>query len=233
MGVICLPGNPPIEILLRRSARAKRLSLRISQLDGKVTMTLPERVKDSEGRAFAFEKEPWIRQHLDNQAAPVVVGPGVDVPVENVPRTVRLRARGGAALEGMVLYIGGSDITAGKRVTTFLKHMARERLTAASDHYAGKLGREYTKLTLRDTRSRWGSCSSSGALMYSWRLILAPPEVLRYVAAHEVAHLAHMDHSSRFWQQVSELYGDYSDARGWLRTHGADLHRFRFDPPLT
>ncbi len=90
-------------------------------------------------------------------------------------------------------------------------------------------GRNYSRLTLRDTRSRWGSCSASGALSYSWRLILAPSEVLDYVAAHEVAHLKEMNHSSAFWDTVTRIHGPYEVQRGWLRSDGAALHRYRFD----
>jgi hypothetical protein len=91
------------------------------------------------------------------------------------------------------------------------------------------LGRPYTRITLRDTRSRWGSCASSGALSYSWRLIMAPPEVLDYVAAHEVAHLAEMNHSAAYWAGVARLLPGYEAPRQWLRAHGAGLHRYRFD----
>ena len=94
--------------------------------------------------------------------------------------------------------------------------------------YAARLGKGYTRLTLRDTRSRWGSCTSDGGLMFSWRLIMAPPSVLDYVAAHEVAHLAQMNHSPAFWAEVTRIYGDFDPPRQWLRTHGADLHRYQF-----
>ncbi|MEN8893803.1 MAG: M48 family metallopeptidase, partial [Planktotalea arctica] len=116
----------------------------------------------------------------------------------------------------------------GARTQACLKLRARDRLAQASDHYAGKMGKPYTRLTIRDTRSRWGSCSSAGALMYSWRLILCPPEVLDYVAAHEVAHLAEMNHSSAFWDTVTRLHGPYTAPRNWLRTHGSSLHSYRF-----
>ncbi|MGR3469034.1 MAG: M48 family metallopeptidase, partial [Shimia sp.] len=119
--------------------------------------------------------------------------------------------------------------TVGRRLQAWLKVQARDRLAAASDHYAGLLGRPYTRLTLRDTRSRWGSCTADAGLMYSWRLILAPSEVLRYVAAHEVANLKEMNHSPAFWAIVAQLYPGHESPRRWLREHGAELHRYRFD----
>ena len=112
---------------------------------------------------------------------------------------------------------------------SFLKFAARDRLAGMSDHYAGLLGRSFAGITLRDPRSRWGSCSARGRLMYSWRLIMAPDAVLAYVAAHEVAHLSEMNHSPRFWAVVDGLYGDTRMPRDWLRREGATLHRYRFD----
>ena len=105
---------------------------------------------------------------------------------------------------------------------------ARDRLAGACDDYAALLGKPYARITLRDTRSRWGSCTSDGRLMFSWRLIMTPPEVLDYVAAHEVAHLAQMNHSPAFWAEVTRIYGDYQAPRQWLRDHGGGLHRYRF-----
>ena len=119
-------------------------------------------------------------------------------------------------------------VTAGTKVKALLKARARDMLATVSDDYAAALGRPYTRLTLRDTRSRWGSCTSDGGLMYSWRLIMAPPEVLHYVAAHEVAHLQEMNHSAAFWAVVEQLYGDYAAPRRWLRKEGDRLHRVTF-----
>jgi predicted metal-dependent hydrolase len=116
----------------------------------------------------------------------------------------------------------------GRSIQAFLRTLARDRLAAASDRYAAALGRPYGKITLRDTRSRWGSCTSQGDLMYSWRLIMAPPAVLDYVAAHEVAHLERMDHSPAFWNIVARLCPDHARHRDWLRTEGTALHRVRF-----
>ena len=110
----------------------------------------------------------------------------------------------------------------------YLKALARDHLVEESDKFAARLGMEYARLSLRDTRSRWGSCTQDKALMYSWRLVLAPFDVLSYVAAHEVAHLKFMDHSAQFWDQVGDLYGEYEAPRAWLKAQGASLHRFQF-----
>src|SRR5690606_32603283 len=110
----------------------------------------------------------------------------------------------------------------------WLKALARDRLAAAADRHAATLGRGYRSLVLRDTRSRWGSCAADGRLMFSWRLAMAPPEVLDYVAAHEVAHLAEMNHSPAFWAVVERLMPDHRAPRAWLRAEGAALHRWNF-----
>ncbi len=228
MGRHSLPGQPPVALTLRKSARARRISLRISQLDGRVTLTYPHGIPESEAIGFAREKEGWIRQYLQSRPAPAVVRFGQTIPIEGTPRRiVPAQGRRVSLLPDRVAVPEGAEA---RRLARFLKELARDRLTGACDNYAALLGRPYAALTLRDTRSRWGSCSSAGGLMFSWRLILAPPEVLRYVAAHEVAHLAEMNHSPAFWAQVERLFGPYDDSRQWLRGNGSDLHRYRFAP---
>lgn len=223
-----LPGSPPVPIVLRRSSRARRISLRISQASGRVTLTLPKRVPEREALAFARDKEAWIRKHLAARAEDVPIALGADLPIGG--RMHRVTAGQGRRVlfkAGQVLVPGAAE-RVGRRLEGHLKQIARTRLAEASDHYAAKLGRSYAAITLRDTRSRWGSCTAQGRLMYSWRLILAPPEVLDYVAAHEVAHLSQMNHSPAFWSEVENLYGDYGPPRQWLRQQGGDLHRYRF-----
>lgn len=227
MSAYHLPGDPPVPLVLRRSARAKRISLRISALDGRVTLTLPARLPAREALEFAAEKESWIRDHLARHPEVVEVGFGTLLPVEGQSRRVVQGNRRGVRLEADDIVVGGDKPA--RSLERYLKELARDRLAAASDHYAAQVGRSYAKLSLRDTRSRWGSCSSAGTLMYSWRLILAPTEVLSYVAAHEVAHLVEMNHSADFWAVVAQLYGDSSGARQWLRSEGGGLHRYRFD----
>ncbi len=228
MGRIALHGNPEIEIALRRSARARRLSLRVSRLDGRVTLTLPRGVSTREAIVFAREREAWLRGHIAAIDPEVRVGIGAAVPVEG--RQLRIEAGPGRQVTSTIdrLLVPGPADRAGARVQGWLKARARDRIAAACDGHAARIGRTYGKLSLRDTRSRWGSCSSDGDLMLSWRLIMAPPAVLDYVCAHEVAHLAEMNHSAAFWAVVGGLCPDWRRHRDWLREHGTALHRVRF-----
>ena len=225
---ILLAGDPPLRIALRRSARAVRLSLRISSLDGRITLTLPPRVSRREAERFARDKAGWLRGHLAERAPSFLVGIGSVLPVEGLPVTIaegpRTRYLPGAGR----IEVGARVRSVPATVAAVLRTLARDRLGAASDRHSAALGRRYTRITLRDTRSRWGSCTADGALMYSWRLVMAPPDVLDYVAAHEVAHLAQMNHSPAFWAEVARLYPDYERPRGWLRQEGGALHRYRF-----
>lgn len=224
-----LAGPPPVEITLRRSARARRFSLRVSQADGKVTLSLPPRAREAEAMAFANSQEGWIRAALARMPAAEVVRIGSVIPVEG--RLVRLVAGQGRAVQlvGDSLLVPGDPGRAGVRVAAFLKVLARDRLVAASDRYAAQIGRKVAQVSLRDTRSRWGSCTAEGALMYSWRLVMAPPSVLDYVAAHEVAHMVEMNHSDRFWAVVARLYPAWQDERAWLKRQGGALQAFRFE----
>ena len=170
-----LPGTPPVELILRKSARARRISLRVSRLDGRVTLTMPPYASEREALAFAAEKADWLRRHLAAHPAETRVSVGYELPVEGRMLTLQSVDHGHAPrIEGDLFLIPGPEARAATRAAAFLKLRARDRLAEASDRYATKLGRPYTSLTLRDTRSRWGSCTTEGALMYSWRLIMAP-----------------------------------------------------------
>lgn len=223
-----LPGPPPIDITLRRSTRARRFSLRVGQADGRVTLTLPARAREAEALAFAAAQEGWLRATLARMPAAATVAPGALLPVEGRLLQVTPGAGRVVRIEGAALVVPGDPAQAGARVQAWLKLTARTRLADASDLYADRLGRPYARLTLRDTRSRWGSCAADGSLMFNWRLVMAPPEVLHYVAAHEVAHLAEMNHSPAFWAVVARLYPGWKPCRAWLRAHGTALQAWRF-----
>jgi len=199
MGRQFMLGNPSIAVDVRQSSRARRLSLRVSRLDGKVSLTMPSFASDKQAMAFLEEREDWLRKHM-----------------EDVQPALEPKIGGTVLFRGQDVPIVGADL---------------KRATFRDDaiYYAEAIGKRYTRLSLRDTRSRWGSCSHQGVLMYSWRLIMAPPAVLDYVAAHEVSHLAEMNHSAAFWAVVEGLMPDYPEHRAWLRKHGAGLHRVSFD----
>lgn len=228
MGTHFLQGAPDVPVILRQSARARRISLRISQLDGRVTLTVPQGVSDAEALGFARQKEEWIRGHLAKRGADAVVAHGAEIPLGGQPFLIVPGPGRRVEIAQNRIAVPGAPERVGPRLMGHLKQIARARLAGACDNYAARLGRPYAKISIRDTRSRWGSCTSAGTLMFSWRLIMAPPEVLDYVAAHEVAHLAEMNHSGAFWAQVERIYGDHKPPRHWLRSHGNDLHRYRF-----
>jgi len=223
-----LPGEPPLEIALRRSRQARRYSLRVSQLDGRVTLTLPTRAPLEDGLAFVREREDWIRGHLQQRPDRRVPALGLCMPYRGGEVTLVPGKGRAPRLNGDTMEVPGRPEQVPRRVENFLKLQARDHLAEACDRYAAALGRPFHKLTLRDTRSRWGSCSSQGHLMFSWRLIMAPAEVLDYVAAHEVAHLAEMNHSAAYWRVLGGLCPDYAMHKDWLRHHGAVLHQWQF-----
>lgn len=229
MGRYVLHGNPPLEVNLRHSARARRLSLRVSRLDGAVTLTLPRGVLAAQGIAFTEERADWVRAQVA-QIGPVErVGIGGALPFGGVRHEIGQWSGRGVRHHAGRIEIGAGVRAPAKAVQGFLKARARDALAAASDRYAAELGVRYSALSLRDTRSRWGSCSSDGRLMYSWRLVMAPPEVLDYVAAHEVCHLLEMHHGAAFWRRVESVMPDYATHRAWLRREGDALLRIRFD----
>ena len=228
MRVIILSGRSDIVIQVKRSACSKRLSLRVSSLDGRITLTAPPKVPERQLQAFIAEREVWLRQNLDKLPAPSAIALGKSLPILGVAHQIARRASHRVTHGDGFVHVPFDKPKPAARLQGYLKALARDHLVGESDKFAARLGIEYARLSLRDTRSRWGSCTQEKALMYSWRLVMAPFEVLSYVAAHEVAHLKFMDHSAQFWNQVGDLYGEYDAPRAWLKAQGASLHRFQF-----
>ena len=219
-------GNPPIEVRLKRNARAKRLTLRLSRTDGNATLTMPTRAPLREAEAFAHKQEGWLRAQLSKIPDTEPLIHGGRLPFQGRELEIATTAGRSVRVENDTIQVGGPH--AGARLKAFIKTEARNALVPAVEKYAARIDRPFNRITLRDTRSRWGSCTANGNLMFSWRLIMAPPVVLDYVAAHEVAHLAEMNHSQDFWDVVQFLMPDYENHRKWLRSHGAKLHVINF-----
>lgn len=220
-------------VRMRRHRHARRYTLRIQAATREVVLTLPPRGTLKEATAFAHKHGGWIAARLGRLPELVPFAAGTVLPVRGVPHRIAHRpgVRGTVWTEvdgngRRLLCVAGERAHMARRVLEYLKREARRDLDAASRRYAAQLGVTIKRITLRDQTSRWGSCSTTGALSYSWRLIFAPPHVLEYLAAHEVAHLVELNHSPRFWRLVQRLYPALDRAKVWLDVHGTDLHRY-------
>ncbi len=222
--------DPPCRVRVRTRANARRFTLRLDAGGDGAVLTQPPGIGRSETRAFLEEHAGWLRAALERVPSVVAVGPGTRIPVEGRPVIVEVAPgpRRAPILEDTRLLLRGEG-NESRRIAQWLKLRARNRLAPAAEGYAAQLGRRVARVSLRDTRSRWGSCTSRGALSFSWRLAMAPLEVQDYVAAHEAAHLVEMNHSPRFWAKVDQLMPDWKRHRDWLRRQGRELHRYRFD----
>jgi predicted metal-dependent hydrolase len=217
-----------VPVLVRRSRRARRITLRIDQRRDAVTLVLPWRGSEAEGMRFAASKTRWLLARLDELPPKVAFRDGARLPFQGTEHTIRHRpdARGGVWREGSEIHVAGDHRHMARRLTDWLKKQARAEIGAKARDAASTLGRRVKRITLRDAATRWGSCSADGALAFSWRLILAPSAVLDYVVAHEVAHLKEMNHSRKFWTLVGLLHPAPGRARAWLRANGTALQRY-------
>ncbi|HEU5275936.1 MAG TPA: SprT family zinc-dependent metalloprotease [Xanthobacteraceae bacterium] len=220
-------------VRVRRHPQARRYTLRVQAATREVVLTIPPRGSLKEARAFAQKHGGWIAARLGRLPAAAPFVHGTSVPVRGLAHRIEHRrgARGTVwgelSADGTrLLCVAGEAPHVGRRIIDHLKREAKRDIEAACRRYAGKLGVRVRRVSIRDQASRWGSCSSTGVLSFSWRLILAPPFVLDYLAAHEVAHLVEMNHSPRFWRTVLSVCPDTRRAKAWLDAHGAELHRY-------
>ncbi|WP_414711486.1 M48 family metallopeptidase [Sphingobium yanoikuyae] len=217
-------------VRVRRSARARAYKLTIDGLRGELRLSLPARANLKRALGWAQGHEDWVRAQMAVTPAVTMLGDGATLPLEG--REVRICWIEGATrtirLEGDRLILGGAAESVGARVLRWLRTRAKAVLEAETLAMAQDHGLIVASVGTGDTRSRWGSCTSSGAIRYSWRLILAPAWVRRSTVAHELAHLLHMDHSPAFHAAHARIYGeDPRPARAWLKAHGAGLHRYQ------
>lgn len=222
-------GGELLTVRLRRNAAARRLILRIRADSGEPVLTIPARTSLKDARAFLARHGEWIAVRLARLPERVPFIDGAVLPIRGV--SCRIVGTGGTGrgrivLTGDALHVPGEAAHLSRRVLDWLKSEARTDLAAAVARHGAALGVKVGKLSVKDTKSRWGSCAASGALSFSWRLILAPPFVLDYLAAHEVAHRIEMNHSDRFWNVVARACPEWEAAERWLTAHGAGLHRY-------
>jgi predicted metal-dependent hydrolase len=220
-------------IEVRRHPSARRMTLRVSRTKRAVIVTVPMHCDPGTADTFLNRHIEWVRDRLGHLPLPVAFVDGAALPVRGEFHRVRFTGEGSARLvqtastdEGPVLTVSGRPDLAPRHLRTWLFDQARADLDDRVQFHAGRLGVRGKRIAVRDQTSRWGSCSTTGVLSFSWRLILAPSPVLDYVAAHEVAHLAEMNHGPRFWALVRQTMPEMDDAKRWLATRGVDLHRY-------
>ncbi len=215
-------------ITLRRSDRARRMTLKIDQKRGGAVLTLPCHLSLVEAERFLNEQRKWLELRLSALPDPVPFADGRVIPLRGEATRIVHRPGRGTIIysddEGdRQIIVRGKPEHLGRRLEDWLKAEARQDLTRAVGDHASTIDAKPAAIKVRDTGTRWGSCSSRRTLSFSWRLVLAPPNVLNYLAAHEVAHLRHMNHSAAFWALVARLDPHYRKAQAWLKSDGPDL----------
>jgi len=212
-----------------RSTRARRASLRVDPAGRRIVLTAPLRMARATALEFARSQAGWIAVRLKRLPERRPFVDGATVPLFGEPQLVRHRrgARGTVWREGAEIHVAGRAEHLPRRLRDWLTARLRERLLPLVAEKAARIGRPVKRITVRDTRSRWGSCGPDGSLSFSWRLALAPPDVVDYLAAHEVAHLAHMNHGVRFWALARDLCdGPIEGPQAWLKANGEALLQY-------
>ena len=225
-------GNREVPLRVRQSPRARRIAVRIDAAAGAVELVLPHRVPLAVGLDFLTARQGWVAARLAHVPDHVAFVDGAEIPVLGVPHRIRHMGERGAPggrvviiAEGEIRVVGAAPHIA-RRVRDHLVELARRETGRRARALAQRIGKRVEHVSVRDTRSRWGSCSATGRLAFSWRLVLAPEAVLDYVVAHEVAHLVEMNHGAGFWRLVEELAPGSAQQRLWLKRHRTRLLRY-------
>lgn len=215
----------PIAVQWRRSSRARRVSLRIDPRGGGIVVTLPMRASRRAGLALLMNHAGWLADRLAALPDAVRFVDGAIIPIGGLPHRLRHAQGGSAMLHDGELIIPGRAEFLQRRTHDFLRKEAGRRLGALALEKSALAGLRPRRITIKDTRSRWGSCAADGSLAFSWRLVMAPGYAQDYVAAHEVAHLRHMNHGPQFWALVEQLTVYRDTAIPWLRNEAPRLLR--------
>lgn len=216
-----------VPIVTRKRRGAKNIVLRYQPVKRCLTLTVPYGVSEKQALAFVEKKRAWVEDQLLRKNAKVAFAPDAELSVLGEPlRIAHAGGRGVVHVQNGSLCVPGAPEFLVRRVREWLIKTAREAITQSAHEKARGLGATVKKISLRDTHSMWGSCNSAGNLTFSWRLVLAPPEVLDYIVSHEVAHLKELNHSAAFWRIVESLCPHFQESRRWLKKHGHTLYRF-------
>lgn len=218
-----------LPVTFLRSGRARRVSLRVDSARRRIVLTAPPRMSRETAISFAHAQAGWIAARLKRLPVRQPFVDGAELPLQGVPHVIRHRpdARGTVWREGNEIHVAGKEEYLARRLRDWLASEARRLIVPLALAKAERVDRRVKRVSIRDQRSRWGSCGPDGSLSFSWRLVLAPPEVLDYLVAHEVAHLVHMNHGARFWALNEALCdGPMDPPHTWLKANGEKLLQY-------
>lgn len=218
-------------VTVKRSKRARRVALRLDAKEGVMNLVVPPHMKLDSALKFAKTHEKWVKETLAALPPSVPFEDGTIIPILGQKRRISITydekfKRTDIQLLKTVLQVRTNQIDPSRRIRRYLKTLAKETLTEMTKKKIRRIGVDKVTVAVRETKSRWGSCSEDGNISYSWRLIFAPEIAMDYVVAHEVAHLAHMDHGDEFWRLCRRLSKDVFEGEYWMRNHGNILLRY-------
>jgi predicted metal-dependent hydrolase len=231
-------GNLTVPLRIVENARANRMTLRIEAGGRGLKITIPHGLKPSDVQKFLTRHQTWLEEKLAKYCDTPTLTAGMSIAIRGVPHIIhhdpskRGSVQQSGSDNGAILTVYGDVTAIGKRVSDFLKKQAKRDIEPLALELALKCTKKIKTIRFKDTKSRWGSCSSSGNLSFSWRIMMAPPFVISYLVAHEVAHLTQMNHGSHFWALCQKLCDDLgcdmNNAKTWLKTHGMSLQMISF-----
>ncbi len=223
-----------LPLIITQNPRAKRLTLRIQPGGRGLKVTVPPHVSEGEVNDFVERNRLWLKSKLDLVPDKPEVREGIKIPIRGVNHLIVRRSGRGVTHTEMGadgsarIVVFGDEKFVRRRVADFLKKEAKREIEQLVARHSSKVGRRAKAIRFRDTTSRWGSCTSDGNLSFSWRIMMAPPQVINYLVAHEVAHLKEMNHSARFWALCKELCPETDKCKSWLKRNGNKLQAIGF-----
>lgn len=217
-----------MDIKIIKSKKAKRLTLRIDAKERMPVLTVPYRCSSKKAIDFVEEHNQWIKECLAKIPCPKCFEDGEKISLFGKTYTIQHvpQARRGVYIENDIIYVSGAKEFLHRRLCDYIKKAAQKEFSHKSRQLAKKIGCTIKSVCIKDTKSRWGSCSSLNNINYNWRIALAPDFVIDYLLAHEVSHLLHQDHSRSFWQCVKNLHPRCSEGKLWLKNHGKELYQY-------
>ncbi len=227
-------GERSLTLRVTESARASRLTLRIETGGRALKMTVPPGMPPREVESFLSRHQGWLEAKLAKYPDKPKLRPGVKLPLRGVPHLIvhepakRGSVEQASDEDGPYLMVHGERAHLGRRLQDYMKKQAKNDIEPMALQLALQCGKKVKSIRFKDTKSRWGSCTSDGSLAFSWRIMMAPRPVIFYLVAHEVAHLTEMNHGPKFWKLTKELCPEMDKAKAWLKRNGPALQAIEF-----